>query len=111
MIDVHRVAQRRRNTAYAYEGIVTAYHVARQIGDTQAARKFRLVIEEGLTKLTGWQVGGPIPSPYLRQQADFDPSCAGGVLGADENPWLRIDTTQHQMHAVILARRYVWAAE
>ncbi len=108
MIDVHGVLQRRRNTAYAYEGLVCAFQLAQQINDLAAADKFRRTIERGLGKLTSWQVGGPIPSDYLQAVAQYDSSCQGGVLGADENPWLRIDTTQHQMHAVILARRYVW---
>ncbi len=108
MIDVHHVLQRRRNTAYAMEGIVCAHYLASQIGDDVAANKFRHAIEQGLARLTTWQVGGPAPSAYLRGVSHYDPSCRGGVLGADENPWLRIDTTQHQLHAVILARRYVW---
>jgi UDP-N-acetylmuramoyl-tripeptide--D-alanyl-D-alanine ligase len=111
MIDVHRVAGRRRNTAYAQEGILSAYHLARDVGDVDAAGKFRRIIEQELSRLTSWQVGGPLPCPYLQRQTQYDPSCVGGVLGADENPWLRIDTTQHQMHAVILARRYVWTDE
>ena len=39
---------------------------------------------------------------YLRSQRDFQASCTGGVLGAATDPWLQIDTTQHQMHAVLL---------
>ncbi len=108
MIDAHHMLQRRRNTAYALEGVISAYYLAAQVGDTDAAEKFRHAIEQGLAKLTSWQVAGPIPSAYLRNATHYDPSCAGGVLGADGNPWLRIDTTQHQMHAVILARRFVW---
>ena len=29
-------------------------------------------------------------------------------MNACDDPELRIDVTQHQMHAVILARRYLW---
>ncbi len=108
MIDVHHMPQRRRNTAYALEGVISAYSLALQTDDSDAAKKFRHAIEQGLTKLVSWQVAGPIPSAYLRDATRFDASCAGGILGADGNPWLRIDTTQHQMHATILARRYVW---
>ena len=37
-----------------------------------------------------------------------DPALIGGVLRAADRSELRIDVTQHQMHAVILARRYVY---
>ncbi len=111
MIDVHEMLERRRNTAYALEGIIVAYHMAHETDDQAAADKFRRVIQQVLARLTSWQVGGPMPCPYLRSQRDFAASCLGGILGADHNPWLRIDTTQHQMHAVILARRYVWTRD
>lgn len=111
MIDTHRVLMRQRNTAYALEGILCGYELARKVEDQAAAAKFRDVIERGLYKLTTWQVGGPVASAYLKSVTHWDRSCRGGVLGADQFPWLRIDTTQHQMHAVILARRYIWNIE
>ncbi|MHB8968971.1 MAG: hypothetical protein ACYC3X_02720 [Pirellulaceae bacterium] len=110
MIDVHKPRERPGNTAYAYEGIVTAYSLARDLGDVRAEEKFRHVIDEGLAVLTTWQVGSRSANAYLRENPRFDPSCLGGVLGAANKPWLRVDTTQHQMHAVILARRHLWSA-
>ncbi len=108
MIEVHHVTGRARNTGYAQEGIISAYHLAQEIGDTAAAGQLRDVIETELARLTSWQVGGPCPCPYLQQFTHYDTSCTGGVLNSADSPWLRIDTTQHQMHAVILALRYVW---
>jgi hypothetical protein len=110
MIDVHQTLQRRGNTAYAFEGILVAYHLAQAIGDTASAEKFRRVTNSGLEKLITWQVGSPDANLFLRKHAEFHPSCRGGVLTSEANPWLRIDTTQHQMHAIILARRYIWTA-
>jgi hypothetical protein len=109
MIDVHRTLERPRNTGYAYEGIISAYVLAQSIHDAPAQAKFRRVIEIGLAKLSTWQVGSKQANAYLRGQPDFQASCIGGVLGAVDDPWLRIDTTQHQMHAVLLARKYVWS--
>ena len=60
MIDVHKTLGRRRNTAYAYEGIIHAYELAVQRNDTQHIEKFGRVIEVGLKKLTSWQVGSPL---------------------------------------------------
>jgi len=108
MIDVHRTLDRTRNTGYAYEGIVSAYELARLLGDTDAQRKFSDVIDQGLAKLTSWQVGSPIQNAYLSEHALNDPYAIGGVMNRRDEPLLRIDVAQHQMHAVILARRFVY---
>lgn len=110
MIDVHQPLDRPGNTAYAWEGILAAYALARDVGDVRSQNSFRRVIDEGLSKLTTWQVGSARANAYLREPPPCDPQYIGGVLGVADQPWLRIDTTQHQMHAVILARRYLWPA-
>jgi hypothetical protein len=111
MIDVHRTLERRRNTGYAYEGIVSAYHLAESTGDNEAQEKFRRVCQQGLGKLLTWQVGSPVANEYLQKIKPAKPYSLGGVLNAADEPWLRIDVTQHQMHAVILARRYIWTGD
>jgi len=107
MIDVHRTLDRRKNTAYAQEGIATAYELAGRLGDEAAQKKFRRVIEKAMIKLTRWQIGGPIPNEYARQHAD-DGMAQGGEMNAKSDGVLRIDVTQHQMHAALLARRYLF---
>jgi len=106
MIDTHRTLGRARNTAYAYEGIVHAYELARRAGDADHAAKFGRVIEAGLAKLTSWQVGGPTANAFISSHPTDDPLAIGGVQNHRSEAPLRIDVTQHQMHAVILARRY-----
>jgi len=108
MIDEHRTLERRRNTAYAHEGLACAWELARLTGDAAAMKKIRGVIEEGLLKLTTWQVGGPAPNAFLRDHPTDDPRAAGGVMNGADDPVLRIDVTQHQMHAVILVRRFLY---
>jgi UDP-N-acetylmuramoyl-tripeptide--D-alanyl-D-alanine ligase len=108
MIDVHRTLARRKNTAYAHEGMLCAWELARRTGDLASRRKIGRVIDEGLMKLTTWQVGGPAPNEYLESKPTTDPLAVGGVMNAKNDPVLRIDVTQHQMHAVILARRFVY---
>jgi len=108
MIDVHRTLDRTRNTAYAHEGIIHAYGTAQQVGDGFHELKFKQVIDEGLYKLTSWQVGGPIPNEYLQHNPTTDPIALGGIMNHKEEPYLRIDVTQHQMHAVILALNHVY---
>jgi UDP-N-acetylmuramoyl-tripeptide--D-alanyl-D-alanine ligase len=108
MIDVHRTLDRTRNTAYAYEGIIHAYLTAQQANDRFHEQKFKQVIDEGLYKLTSWQVGGPIPNKYLQNNPTTDPIAVGGIMNHKEEPYLRIDVTQHQMHAIILALNHVY---
>ena len=56
MIDVHRTLDRTRNTAYAYEGIIHAFELARLVNDQEHIEKFACVIDEGLNKLTSWHI-------------------------------------------------------
>ena len=108
MIDVHKTLKRRRNTAYAYEGIIPAYQLAVQHNDTKHIEKFAHVIETGLTKLTSWQVGSPLMNEFIRSHPTDSPLAIGGVQNHGRESPLRVDVVQHQMHAVILARRYVY---
>jgi UDP-N-acetylmuramoyl-tripeptide--D-alanyl-D-alanine ligase len=108
MIDVHCTLERTRNTAYAYEGIIHAHELARQRGDQDHVKKLACVIDMGLRKLTSWQVGGPIQNSYLRKHLTSDRLAVRGIMNHRKEPYLRIDVTQHQMHAVILALRYVY---
>ena len=108
MIDVHNTLDRTRNTAYAYEGIIHAYVVAANTNDQFHKQKFKQVIDIGLYKLTSWQVGGPLQNQYLLNHPTSDSFAIGGIMNHKEEPFLRIDVTQHQMHAVILALTYVY---
>ena len=108
MIDVHETLRRGKNTGYAYEGILCAWELSRRMGDDAARAKFGEVINRGLYKLTTWQVGISVENEFLQAHPTTDPRATGGVMNGRDDPVLRIDVTQHQMHAVILARRYVY---
>jgi UDP-N-acetylmuramoyl-tripeptide--D-alanyl-D-alanine ligase len=99
------------NNGYAHEGVAAAYRIAKLRGDEANMRRLRDAIEAGLYELTTWQVGGPIPNAYLQLNPTEDRKAIGGVMNAKDDPVLRIDTTQHQMHALILARKYLYEDE
>ena len=111
MIDIHRTLDRTRNTAYAYEGIIPAYRMAVLRGDTHHEQKFGYVIERGLSKLTSWQIGHELANRYVAEHHPDDRAAIGGVQNHAFEPQLRIDVAQHQMHAVLLARRYYWPSD
>jgi len=108
MIDVHKTLWRTRNTAYAYEGIIHAYQLAILNKDKKRAVKYARVIDKGLAKLTSWQIGHSSANEYISRKPVDDPFAVGGIQNHRKEPGLRIDVTQHQMHAVILARKYVY---
>ncbi len=108
MIDDHRTLARRRNTGYAHEGMICAWELARRSGNAAAQAKIGTVVDKGLAKLTSWQVGGPTPNAWLREHPTTDPRAIGGVMNGRDDARLRVDVTQHQMHAVLLARRFMY---
>lgn len=108
MIDEHRVLTRLRNTGYAYEGIIHAYALAKQRHDSVRQAKYGCVIDLGLEHIMSWQVGGPVSNRFTASASSNDPRALGGVQNAAFDPALRVDVTQHQMHATLLARRYVY---
>lgn len=103
MVDTHRVLDRSRNTAYAYEGLISAYALAKQTDNKLAEVRLKKVINDGLYELTSWQVGNSIQNEYLQENETDDPLAVGGVMNSKAEPTLRIDVAQHQMHAMILA--------
>ncbi|HXK16787.1 MAG TPA: hypothetical protein VNG33_03200 [Polyangiaceae bacterium] len=107
IIDTHRILTRNRNTGYAYEGIIHAYALAKQRGDARTA-KYGCVIDLGLEHLLSWQVGSPIANRYTAAASLADSKALGGVQNEPFDAALRIDVTQHQMHATQLARQYVY---
>lgn len=106
-IDVHKTLTRQRNTGYAYEGIIPAYDWARKKRDPRAD-KLACIIDLGLGRLLSWQVGGPLASSFTRRVSESDRLAVGGVQNEARAPALRIDVTQHQMHALIFAKNLVY---
>lgn len=108
MIDVHRTLWRRKNTSYAHEGLAVAWELAHRTGRTEAREKIGHIHDLGLRKLISWQVGGPLPNPYLQSLEDVPEEAVGGVMNSRSDPVLRIDVTQHFAHALLLTRRFVY---
>ena len=111
MIHTHRTLERSRNTGYAVEGMVRAWDLATLSGESAAAAVIADTVDKTLSKLTTWQVEGPLlaSNTWLLMHRTQDPTAIGGVLNQGRgDTTLRIDVTQHQMHAVALARRSLY---
>ena len=52
-----------------------------------------------------WQVGGPLAhtNKFLKKHETQEKIAIGGIMNAKNKAPLRIDTTQHQMHALMMA--------
>ena len=110
MINVHKTLYRTANTAYVYEGIIPALLIARDEKMKNVISDLEYTIDRALYKLTTWQVGGPLQSEnlFLLNNPTKNDKAIGGVMNYKNRPVLRIDVTQHQMHAVIWALKYVY---
>ncbi|MFO0658840.1 MAG: hypothetical protein U0165_03255 [Polyangiaceae bacterium] len=106
VIDQHRILDRNRNTGYSVEGLMHAYDLAKKKGDTRAAR-YACVSKQILESLISWQVGGPTPDRFIKSHT-LDPVAVGGIQNEDDVPAIRIDVVQHQTHAMLLARQWLW---
>ena len=107
----HRMDTRNGNTAYAIEGLVAAWHIAHQTGRAVEAAQLCESIETTLARLMTWQVGGPFEqyNDFLMSWKDKMPAEAyGGVTSSAKSGYIRIDNVQHQLHAMLLARQYLW---
>jgi hypothetical protein len=101
----------RFNNATAYEGLCPAWKLAGELGNPEMQDKIGRQIDRGLRDLLTFQVGGPNPNKYLQEHSPADEIAIGGCLSAAEEPWLRIDFTQHQVHSIIMTRRFMFAKE
>ena len=111
IIHTHEILGRQKNTGYAYEGIISAYTIAKDRNHKEALTDFAYTIDRGLYRLTQWQVGGPLAqeNSFLEKNPTDERIAVGGIMNGRTDPTIRIDTTQHQMHSVMLAAALVYA--
>jgi hypothetical protein len=122
MDKTHRTLSRRRNHAYAIEGVLSAWRIAHLRNDHEAETDLLFTMDRSLYKLSSWQIGGPLAknNRYLQKHGKDDPMSKGGVMNAERRAkrpkpvrqdvahQLRIDVTQHQMHAVTMSLEEVY---
>lgn len=113
IVHTHAILHRNRNTGYAFEGIISAYRIAQSRNHFEALMDLMYTIDTGLSELTSWQVGGPLAdtNKFLVENPTDENIAIGGVMNARNLAPLRIDTTQHQMHAVMMALETIFVDE
>lgn len=120
MAHTHATLKKSRNHAYAVEGLIAGWRVANWKGDIEAQTDLFFTLDRSLHKLSTWQIGGPLSgeNKFLAKNGTDDKMAQGGVMNArkpsgapvkkDVSHQLRIDVTQHQMHAVTDALDFVY---
>jgi len=100
------------NMGYAFEGLIPAFVTAVREGDQEKERKFACAIREGVANLHSLQVGHTkahdLAEPLAKTsdaKLEKDERAQGGAQGTRASAALRIDTTQHQLHALLMAKR------
>lgn len=104
LLDVHDVEHRVFNMAWAVEGLLAAYRVAKARGDAAAMERIDKAVRRILKRVLTYEVGGPFKdyNAYLRDLPS-NPSTYGGVLMMPDHKVVRIDSVQHQLHACLMA--------
>ncbi|MEB3167783.1 MAG: hypothetical protein VKK97_03530 [Synechococcaceae cyanobacterium] len=107
ILEVHQVLSRKRNTGYAFEGLISAFRLAHGRGEQTMQRRLHQAIDSGLARLCTWQLGASVQCESLQRLHPVNPQAIGGVLGGRHDTLIRIDTVQHQMHALLLAEQHL----
>lgn len=106
----NKLEYRGGNVAYALEGLIASWRIARLRQDEKAMHTFRAVTERTLARLMLWQVGGPFAdrNPFFKTLTRIPPKAHGGITAAADSGLIRIDNVQHQLHAMLLALNHFY---
>lgn len=104
-ISQHLGAVKTANTGYAYEGVIPAFVMAVVTRDESRTSELACSVREGLTHLLNMQVGHKLANGLAGKAPPSDHRAVGGCQGSVSSSALRIDTTQHQLHALLMGRR------
>lgn len=95
-----RGRESKNNPGAVLEGLIHAYAVAIE-RDPRRAENYRGTIVRDLSRMLSLQAGNPATVQFL-SPADDDEAAAGGFQHYPDQPTLRIDFTQHAIHALLL---------
>ena len=109
-IDENQLEAKKANVAYAVEGLVATWRIARMTGRQAEEKRLKSVIDNIMGKLILCQYKGPFMqyNPYLMSLKNVVPEAYGGITAAPNSPFVRIDNVQHQVHATLLMLKYLY---
>ncbi len=100
----NQLEYRQGNTAYAVEGLVGAWRVAKVRKDTKSMAVLQETAERITNQLITLQYGGPYQdfNPLLKSLRRVQPESFGGISASRDSAVVRIDVQQHQTHAMLM---------
>ena len=106
-IHSNQIEYRLGNTSYAVEGLIATYQIAKHNGDASKQEKLKEVVLRIMSSLMIWQYKGPFMrfNPALNQLKAY-PGSDGGIVNSKGSTLVRIDTHQHQTHAMLLMLKH-----
>jgi len=104
MVAKQEHAAAKGNSGYAFEGLIPAYLVSLDQDDKKRSNRLACVLRTAMHKLNGMQVGHPKARSLASQAPQDDERAQGGAQNALDSSALRIDTTQHQVHAILMMK-------
>ncbi len=104
------LVHRQGNTGYAVEGLVAAWRIAQTHGLSSEQDILRNTILTVMSRLMPLQYQGPFMqfNPVLSSLASAPPLSEGGITNSADDLEVRIDTVQHQTHAMLLVLKYLF---
>ena len=109
LIYSNKLEHRNGNTGYSLEGLISVYSILDSAGRKAEASKIMDTVKRIMSRLLTLQCGSPL-SKYneaLSGISKLPNGAAGGIIGADDDTRVRIDTHQHQMHAMLLLLKHM----
>lgn len=104
LININQIEYRAGNTAYAVEGLIGSYRIAKVRGDAEAQKLFKDISLRIMSNLMTWQYKGPFMkyNPTLSSLSTPVKGADGGIIYARNSTLVRIDVEQHQLHAMLM---------
>lgn len=101
----HLEGHRKANMGYAFEGLLPAFVTAVATGNRRREKDLACKVRDGVVGLLSMQVSHALAEGLASKASASDARAIGGCQGSADSSALRIDTTQHQLHAMLMARR------
>ncbi len=110
LINVNQIEFKTGNTAYAVEGLMGSYRVAKVLGDEVAQKFFKDISLRIMSNLMTWQYKGPFMKFNSNLATLENPAkgADGGITFARNSTLVRIDVEQHQLHAMLMMLEHLF---
>ena len=110
LLYINQIEYRSGNTAYAVEGLMGSFRVAKALDDKKEMEKFKGASLKIMSNLMTWQYKGPFTkfNPMLSALKTPVKGADGGITYAKNSTMVRIDVVQHQLHAMLLMLEHLF---